>query len=86
MYPSTRISEQVPVLRQIARWWVGWRDRRTEVAEFTHWGQDELVSVAREFGGSAPGPYTLAGKWPDSVRGLSQLTYFNARNPTTQEN
>jgi hypothetical protein len=64
---------------------VGGRDRRTEVAEFTRWGQDELVSVAREFGGSAPGLYTLAGKWPDSVSGLSQLTYLNVRNPTKQD-
>jgi hypothetical protein len=79
---STTISE--PVLRQVARWWVGRRDRAA-VAELTRWGQDELVSVTREFGGIAPRLYTLAGKWPDSGGGLSQLTYLNARNPTTQE-
>jgi hypothetical protein len=40
MTPATTMSEQVPVLRQVARWWVGRRDR-TAVAELTRWGQDE---------------------------------------------
>ena len=82
---SATINEHVPGLRQVARWWAGWRDRRTEVAEFNRWSQDELVSVARKLGVSAPRLYTLAGKWPDSVSAPSQLTYLNARNPTTQE-
>jgi len=79
------INEHVPVLRQATRWWVGWRDRRTEVAEFNRWGQDELVSVAHKFGVSAPRLHTLAGKWPDAVSAPSQLTCLNARNPSTQE-
>jgi hypothetical protein len=82
---SATINEHVPVLRQVTRWWMGWRDRRTAAAEFNRWGQDELVSVAHKFGVSAPRLHTLAGKWPDSVSAPSRLTCLNARNPSTQE-
>jgi hypothetical protein len=85
MSPSATINERVPVLRQVTRWWVGCRDRRTDVTEFNRWDQDELVSVAHEFGVSTPRLHTLAGKWPDSVSAPSQLTCLNARNPSTQE-
>ena len=82
---STTISEWVPLLRRVTRWWVEWRDRRTAVADLNRWSKDEVVSAARGFSASAPGLYTLAGKWPDFVSGPSQLTYLNARNPTTRE-
>jgi len=82
MSRSTSTGEQMPALRQLARWWWGSCERRAATAELGRCGLGESVGVARDVGVSTPALCTLAGKWP-ACASLSQLTCLNARNPTT---
>ena len=72
MSATADVNESSPLPRRLARWGRNLRDRRVEVGERNCCGVDEAANAACESGATCADLRTLAGKWPDAARPLTQ--------------